>query len=202
MDEWSHTGTVETQTGSKEHNKNLRNYFPGDEWYEEAVTKEREKWHPRGGRGAAPTAEPTVSTAPVAAASAAPAASAGPAASKGYAASAEPAASAGPAGSLAATLAKVQLPEEANTSDAQTKVPKKPENLPAGWQAHFSPADNAYYYHCQATGETCWEVPEVAAKIPAPPALPAGWVAHWDPIQQAHFFHHEASGQSTWDLPE
>mmetsp|Transcript_123603 Transcript_123603/g.246025 ORF Transcript_123603/g.246025 Transcript_123603/m.246025 type:complete len:776 (-) Transcript_123603:72-2399(-) len=46
QDETSHTGTQAAPSGSKEHQKNLRNRLPGDPWYEEHVVKVRQIWHP------------------------------------------------------------------------------------------------------------------------------------------------------------
>ena len=37
QDETSHTGTQRAPAGSKDHQKKLRNYGPGDPWYEEEV---------------------------------------------------------------------------------------------------------------------------------------------------------------------
>lgn len=45
QDETSHSGTHLAPVGSKEHQKNLRNYPPGDPWYEERI-KLRAKYHP------------------------------------------------------------------------------------------------------------------------------------------------------------
>eukprot|EP00930_Biecheleria_cincta_P065796 TRINITY_DN51701_c0_g1_i1.p1 TRINITY_DN51701_c0_g1~~TRINITY_DN51701_c0_g1_i1.p1 ORF type:complete len:326 (+),score=53.79 TRINITY_DN51701_c0_g1_i1:41-1018(+) len=41
-----HCGTHEQPAGSKEHNKNLRNYPPNDPWYVENVINVRRRWHP------------------------------------------------------------------------------------------------------------------------------------------------------------
>ena len=54
-DDTSHSGTQQCPAGSKEHQKNLRNY-PGSAWYELNVIQERKKYHP----------EPTVRSAPAA----------------------------------------------------------------------------------------------------------------------------------------
>jgi len=45
-DENSHSGTFDAPSGSKEHQKNLRNYGPGNPWYDETVIGDRLKWHP------------------------------------------------------------------------------------------------------------------------------------------------------------
>lgn len=60
QDESSHIGTQQNPAGSKEHVKNLRNYGPGDEWYEQTVVRERLRFHPEtSSRG--PGGPPTVS---------------------------------------------------------------------------------------------------------------------------------------------
>lgn len=56
-DETSHSDTG----GSKEHQKNLRNYGPGDAWYKENVTKIRNIWHPQPVRHIVP-AQPAAPT--------------------------------------------------------------------------------------------------------------------------------------------
>jgi len=56
QDEVSHSGTRQAPAGAKDHQKYLRNYGPGDPWYEANVVKVRQKWHP----DARPT-PPTVS---------------------------------------------------------------------------------------------------------------------------------------------
>jgi len=46
QDETSHSGTREQPAGSKDHQKNLRNYGPGDAWYDKEVAQVRLQYHP------------------------------------------------------------------------------------------------------------------------------------------------------------
>jgi len=46
QDDFSHSGTHSNPQGSKEHQKNLRNYMPGEWWYDTHVTPVRNRWHP------------------------------------------------------------------------------------------------------------------------------------------------------------
>eukprot|EP00929_Paragymnodinium_shiwhaense_P056332 TRINITY_DN28197_c0_g1_i1.p1 TRINITY_DN28197_c0_g1~~TRINITY_DN28197_c0_g1_i1.p1 ORF type:complete len:451 (-),score=97.28 TRINITY_DN28197_c0_g1_i1:115-1380(-) len=46
-DDESHSGSFQDPRGSKEHQKNLRNYPPSHPWFQEHVTKVRERWHGR-----------------------------------------------------------------------------------------------------------------------------------------------------------
>jgi len=67
-DENAHCGTHENPAGSKEHRKNLMNYPPGDEWYEENVTRARLRYHPvarSSEEQREPSPEPTRNKAPV-----------------------------------------------------------------------------------------------------------------------------------------
>ncbi|CAE8622824.1 unnamed protein product [Polarella glacialis] len=45
-DDSSHSGTHENPSGSKDHQKNLRNCLPTDPWYVENVTMARMRYHP------------------------------------------------------------------------------------------------------------------------------------------------------------
>lgn len=62
QDDTSHTGTPNNPAGSKEHQKNLRNYPPGTPWYEANVTQVRNKWHPPKAAAAAPRPQPKAPT--------------------------------------------------------------------------------------------------------------------------------------------
>jgi len=57
QDETSHTGTHDNPQGSKEHQKNLRNYGPSTAYYQERVTEIRNRWHP-------PACDPALAAAP------------------------------------------------------------------------------------------------------------------------------------------
>mmetsp|Transcript_76075 Transcript_76075/g.246967 ORF Transcript_76075/g.246967 Transcript_76075/m.246967 type:complete len:161 (+) Transcript_76075:757-1239(+) len=66
QDETSHTGSLANSQGSKEHLKNLRNYGPGDAWWQLNVAAVRNKWHPvaRAQPKAAPQVAPPRPAAP------------------------------------------------------------------------------------------------------------------------------------------
>merc|ERR1712176_1267463 len=69
QDDYAHSGTREEAlngaplSASKEHQKNLRNYGPGDSWYDLNITQERLKYHPELARSKASVPCPTVSKA-------------------------------------------------------------------------------------------------------------------------------------------
>jgi len=137
QDEYSHCGTHMAPDGSKEHRKNLVNYPPNDPWYQENVTREKQKYHPSTTQAATSVATPvpkvrqTPTPAPWAANVPTPAASWANAA----------------AGS-------VPYP-------AVSAVPQPTPELPKHWiMVEDKASGRPYYYHSE-TRETRWDPPTV-----------------------------------------
>lgn len=174
-DEWSHSGTRENPQGSKEHQKNLRNYGPGDAWWQTRVAAERLKWHPKQATKFNATPAPWANNAldSVPAGATCP-----PCVSSGYGSSGQP---------------RVAV-SSANAS-APASVARE---LPAGWTAVQGDAGNTYYYHADSKIAQ-WSFPSDADGAENP-QLPEGWTAHKDKTGTP-FYHHAASDTTQWDIP-
>mmetsp|Transcript_101641 Transcript_101641/g.282892 ORF Transcript_101641/g.282892 Transcript_101641/m.282892 type:complete len:452 (+) Transcript_101641:74-1429(+) len=145
QDESSHTGTFSAPAGAKDHQKNLRNYGPGDPWYEANVVAERRRWHP-----SAPAS-------PVAAANAV-----------------APTYRSGGAAAAAATGATPAAPAPwAKAAPAAAAPPPPPvqTRLKDGWEQAQVPNTNTQYSN-RSTQKSSWEEPLANLKPPAPPAWP------------------------------
>ena len=168
QDETSHTGTHKQPAGSKEHQKNLRNSEPGDEWYHENVTQVRLHWHP----GSAPAPAPVRNHWRPASAKAPGAPAPAPAAQALAPAAPTPAAEAraarasvkwGPVGRAAHAAAE--------RARAMKTVQKDPP-LPSGWESTQDPSSGKTYYWHTDSNVVQWEHPAAMA-APVAPAQPA-----------------------------
>jgi len=151
-DDVSHSGTAEAPHGSKEHQKNLRNYTPGDPWYEEHVTRERLRWHPPQ-RGQ--PSQPAPAGQPASAAQGdLPA---------GWEAARDPT---GKMYYFNRNLGKTQWERPAPAevpapAPPQPRGPPAPPVLPAGWTEHKDHSGNTYYHNAQR-GESTWQLPALS----------------------------------------
>eukprot|EP00931_Biecheleriopsis_adriatica_P046128 TRINITY_DN26477_c0_g1_i1.p1 TRINITY_DN26477_c0_g1~~TRINITY_DN26477_c0_g1_i1.p1 ORF type:complete len:270 (+),score=56.81 TRINITY_DN26477_c0_g1_i1:26-835(+) len=148
----SHSGTHINPAGSKEHQRNLRNYPPSDPWYIENVTQARLKYHPKrhteSHQAAVPSAAPAQLPTPATDASVAEVRSLVKASNK-----------------IPTVLAN-DNPKDAlswlETGKTVAEIwlePETPAQLPPGWESAQDNEGNTYYYHREERISQ-WEVPE------------------------------------------
>lgn len=133
QDDTSHGGTHQNPAGSKEHMKNLRNYGPGDHWYEEHVVQGKLKWHPR-----RPSSQPA-----------------------GAAAAARPAAAPASASAASSSGAWGPRPSAVPVAPPAPPAATRPA-LPPGWSSAITEEGKTYYYH-QADRVPTWDFPTASS---------------------------------------
>lgn len=177
QDETSHTGTAAAPAGSKEHQKNLRNYmYPGTPWYEENVAKVRLAYHPAPAKPARAPARPAERLAE------------------------RPSAWGKPPGSTLPAAAPVQegplAPGSAPPSTEPMASEKPPQaSLPDGWESGKDQEGKVYYFN-RTTGESKWDLPSAQPSDPLPP----GWERAKDELDREYYFC-RSTNKTSWERP-
>lgn len=186
-DDYSHSGTHAKPDGSKEHQKNLRNYGPGNLWWETEVVKVRQKWHPpRAQQRQAQAANKQATLAPWATAehkAASSSATARQPAQKELA----PGWTAHKDESTGDTFYYNEATKE-STWDMPVAEPNSvvARKLPADWQMVKDDAGDVYYYNTR-TNETTWEFPSL-------------WKEAKDDEGNVYYYNSKTN-ETTWEKP-
>lgn len=173
QDETSHSGTRHAlgAYASKEHQKNLRNYGPGEPWYEQQVTQVRAKWHPVAQRPVrehkpAPWAAGAAAQPPQAVAAAAePAKASSSQLPAGWAKATDPASGREYYHNTVTMETSWDPPEPAGSPPPSAPSPAQ---LPVGWEAAVDPTSGNTYYYNRAENRSTWEIPSAQAPAAAP----------------------------------
>jgi len=94
----------------------------------------------------------------------------------------------------------IQVQAEA-VKAAAAVVAASGEDLPEGWDKHWSAEHSEYFYWNQSKKETSWVLPESVSKKDDDDDLPSGWSKQLDPDNKESYYWDKVNKKASWERP-